>query len=180
MSLFNTSISSDRVNSMLLTMPLLSLAIRPRTYSLYSKAAAQFISWYQNQPNAYSSHSHIDSYLSVYLNFLFQSKTATFGHANNTVFGLMHVAPVLRTALPITRRCLKGWKKSRVTLSWPPLSWELCCMLAIQMSSVGWYDEALALLITCDGYFRINELLHSKLRHFIITDFPTRLYISFD
>jgi hypothetical protein len=166
MSLFTTIISSDRVNSMLLTMPLLSLAIRPHTYNLYSKAAAQFILWYQKQPDAYSSLSHIDSYLSVYLNLLFQSQTATFGHANNTVFGLMHIVPALRSSLPTTRRCLKGWRKSRVTLSWPPMSWELCCMLAIQMSSVGWYDEAFALLITYDGYFRINELLNSKLRHF--------------
>lgn len=166
MSSFPHVFSSDQVGSRLLSMPLLSLAIQPRTAILYSKAAAQFIEWYQKQPGTYSSYFHIDSYLSLYLNLLYESGTSTMGQANNTVFGLMHVVPALRLQLPTARRCLKGWKKSRPTLSWPPLSWELACMLAIQMSSVGWYDEALALLISYDGYFRINELLKCKLRHF--------------
>src|SRR3954464_15922195 len=121
MSSFTAIVSSDRVNSMLLSMPLLSLTIAPRTNNLYCKAAAEFILWYHKQPDTYSSYSHIDSYLSVYLNLLFQSKTATFDFANNTVFGLMHIVPALRTQLPAARRCLKGWRKSRTTLSWPPM-----------------------------------------------------------
>ena len=160
---------------MLLTMPLLRLVIRPRTTLLYSRAAAEFILWYQRQPKAYSHYTHIDLYLSLYLNMLFESRLTHLGHANNIVFGLMHVVPSLRTRLPTTRRCLKGWKKSQNTHSWPPLTWELACMLAIQMSSVGWYDEAVALLIAYDGYFRISELLSVRVRdfyHWTLSDPP--------
>ena len=48
-------------------------------------------------------------------------------------------------------------------------------MLAIQMSSVGWYDEAIALLIAYDGYFRISELLSARVRdfyHWTLSDPP--------
>lgn len=166
MSLLDCIVPLDQVGPALMNLPLLGLSITPRTRILYSKAAAEFILWYQDQPGAYSSYSHIDSYLAVYLNLLFQSQTSHLGHANNVVYGLMHAAPSLRQRLPTTRRCLKGWKKSRVPFSWPPLTWELCCMLAIQLSSVGWYDEAWAVLISYDGYFRISELLSCRVRDF--------------
>ena len=39
-------------------------------------------------------------------------------------------------------------------------------MLAVQMSSVGWFDEALALLIAYDGYLRINELIQCRIRDY--------------
>lgn len=166
MSLFEYIVPMDQVGLVLMNLPLLGLAITARTRILYCKAAVEFVLWYQDQPGAYSSYSHIDTYLAVYLNLLFESQTTHLGHANNVVYGLMHVVPALRQRLPTTRRCLKGWKKSRVAFSWPPLSWELCCMLAVQLSSVGWYDEALALLVSYDGYFRINELLSCRIRDF--------------
>jgi hypothetical protein len=149
-----------------LNVSLLQLAVTPRTRKLYYNAAADFIAWYRNKPGACSSYVHIDVHLAVYLDTLFRSGISHLGHANNTVFGLIHLAPFLKPWLPVTRRALKGWKKSRVVLSWPPLVWELCCMLAIQLSSVGWYDEAFALLVGYDGYLRISELLSCRVRDF--------------
>jgi hypothetical protein len=160
----NEIVPTHRVGRMLVTLPLIGLTITRRTHQLYSTAAAEFIRWYQQQPEAYSDYSHLDSYLAIYLNLLFRSRVSHLGHANNMVFGLMHLVPALRTRMPISRRCLKGWKKSRVSYSWPPLTWELACMLAVQMSEVGWFDEALALLISYDGYFRISELLATRIR----------------
>jgi len=158
----------ESVASRLYNCSLLRQVIKPQTLKLYSKAAAEFINWYKTTPGAYSSPNHFDVYLSTYLNSLFESGLTHLTHANNMVFGLMHIVPTLRQQLPIARRCLKGWKKSRATQSWPPMSWELACMLAVQLSSVGWMDEGVAVLIAYDGYFRISELLQCRIKDFLV------------
>ena len=162
------SVGYDEVLSHVHSGPLLSSAIRPSTQQLYETAAAKFISYYARVPDAYCHVSHIDQYLSYYLTYMYLSKTHHIGHANNTLFGLIHLMPDLKDKLPAARRCLKGWKKTKETKSHPPMSWDLCCLLAIQLCSAGWYAEGLAVLIMYDGYFRINELLRLKVRHMYV------------
>jgi integrase len=145
---------------------LLDATIQPRTLQLYTAATANFIRWYQIQPDAFTSTRHIDHRLCDYITLL-HLHSASMSLAHQTVFGLLHFMPELSAELHRTRRALKGWKKKHVTHSHPPLTWELVCLLVIQMSSVGWYDEALATLISYDGYFRTaSELLLLRVRDF--------------
>jgi integrase len=91
-------------------------------------------------------------------------------HAHQTVFGLLHFMPELINDLLRSKRALKGWKKKHVTRSHPPMSWNLLCVFAIQMAAVGWYEEALATLISYDGYFRTaSELLTLRVKDFHFT-----------
>jgi integrase len=145
---------------------LLNATIQPRTLQLYTTATACYIRWYQIQPGAFSSVNHVDKSLCDYVTLLFLSDVS-MSYAHQTVFGLIHFVPELGGELHRTRRALKGWKKKHKTRSHPPLSWELVCMLAVQMSAVGWYEEALATLVSYDGYFRTaSELLQLKVRNF--------------
>jgi integrase len=156
---------------------LLDATIQPRTLQLYTTATATFIRWYQIQPGAFTSFSHIDHRLCDFITLLYL-RSASMSLAHQTVFGLLHYMPELNVELHRTRRALKGWKKKHITRSHPPLSWELLCLLVIQMSTVGWYEEALATLISYDGYFRTaSELLQLRVRDFHYTNRKNTNYI---
>lgn len=159
------------------TRYLLDATIQPRTLHLYTTATANFIRWYRIQPNAFDSISHVDNKLCDYITLLyFQSASMSLAH--QTVFGLLHYMPELQLHLYRTRRALKGWKKKHITHSHPPMTWELVCLLVIQMSSVGWYEEALATLISYDGYFRTaSELLQLRVKDFHYTNRENTNYI---
>ena len=145
---------------------LLNAAVQPRTFQLYSIAAEDFVSWYQVQPGAYTSIRHIDNRLCDFITLLYTAG-APMPIAVQTLFGLLHFTPELVHDLYRSRRALKGWKKNRVPLSHPPMSWKLLCVFALQMAAVGWYEEALASLIACDGYFRTaSELLELRVKDF--------------
>jgi integrase len=155
---------------------LLDATIQPRTLQLYTTAAANFIRWYRIQPGAFSSHHHIDRKLCDYITLLYFA-FASMSVAHQTLFGLLHYMPELQSDLHRARRALKGWKKRHITRSHPPLSWELVCMLAVQMCAVGWFDEALATLIAYDGYFRlVSELLPLRVEDFHYTNTATTRY----
>ena len=158
--------SSVSMSARLASLSLFEANVRPRTSSLYRTAAASFMIWYERQSGSFSSMFHIDSHLAIYLDDLYNSQTVSFGFANQVVFGLMHLLPSWKHQLPMARRALSGWKKLRKTHSYPPMCWDLVCLLAVQMATVGWYDEALVTLIAYDGYFRTaSELLTLKVKH---------------
>lgn len=145
---------------------LLDATVQPRTLQLYSTAVNDFVSWYQVQPNAFTSIRHIDYRLCDFITLLYAAG-APMSIAVQTLFGLLHFMPELAHDLYRSRRALKGWRKSHVTLSHPPMSWEMLCIFALQMAAVGWYEEALASLIAYDGYFRTaSELLTLRVKDF--------------
>jgi hypothetical protein len=155
---------------------LLDATIQPRTLHLYTTATANFIRWYRVQPGAFSNYHHIDSKLCDYITLLYL-RLASMSVAHQTVFGILHYMPELQLELHRSRRALKGWKKKHITRSHPPLSWELVCMLAVQMCAVGWFDEALATLIAYDGYFRVvSELLPLRVKDFHYTNSSNTKY----
>lgn len=145
---------------------LLDAAIQPRTLQLYTTAANDFISWYQVQTDAFSSIRHIDYRLCDFITLLY-SKGAPLSSAVQTLFGLLHFMPELIHDLHRSRRALKSWRKNHITLSHPPMSWQLLCVFALRMAANGWYEQALASLIAYDGYFRTaSELLTLRVRDF--------------
>jgi hypothetical protein len=82
------------------------------------------------------------------------------GEANNAVFGLIMLRPRLKTMLPLSRQALKGWQKEHPGKSWPPLSWYLTVLIAIQMARGGQHDMAVATLVMFDALLRITEAVH--------------------
>jgi integrase len=158
---------------------LLDSIIQPRTLQLYCTATAKFIRWYRIQADAFISVRHIDERLCDYVTLLY-SKGAPMSLANETVFGLLHFMPELTRDIFRTRRALKAWKKNHITRSHPPMSWQLLCVFAIQMAAVGWYEEALATLISYDGYFRTaSELLSLRVKDFHYSNLPNQQHSNY-
>lgn len=152
---------------------LLSNTIAPATQTAYNRSVRKFLAFAGLSLDSLLRHStrRIDRLLTDYLHHLHRTHSPHC-YAVHAVYGLIYHAPELRERLPLSRRSLRGWERTRTQRSHPPLTWELTVMLALCMGRRGLHGEALASLLAFDCYLRVGEYLRLQFGDVAVLDDP--------
>jgi hypothetical protein len=150
---------------------LLSAALAPRTVATYTAAARRFLAWVQEVNAAplddeLFDDDDLDQVLVEYFHDMFDRG---FGKSigSQTISALCHFMPTLRTRLFDAHLAVRGWNRLKPTVSHPPISWPLACLVAVQMYRHGedWYADAVGVLVAFMGLLRVGELVGLRREH---------------
>jgi integrase len=150
-------------------VPLMGHALAPDTHDKYTKALQRFVAFCDERAVHVRTVRDVDRHLARFVQHLFDT-AQPFGVASCAVYGLQHYAPWAGKGLEAAKMALAGWKRLRPSVSHPPLTWELTCLLAAWMAAHGQHDAGLALLLGFDCYLRIGEILGLKVGDVAVND----------
>ncbi len=137
---------------------LIALAVAPKTRQQYLRGVEQFDAFCRQAQLTVRTASEFDSALSAYITTLYQTHGSRSA-AITAVCGLKLFRPQLRHALPIADACLRGWKKADPPQeSYPPLSWDLACLIAVDLLGRRQPLYALCVLLSFDCMLRTVDL----------------------
>lgn len=127
------------------------------TTTIYRNAVHSFLAWTHSQHVDIMSLSQLDMVLNEYIVQLYYS-----GHgkasAVKTVYGVIMYMADAEGHLPHTMKSLKGWTRLQPAVSYPPLSWDMCVLIACQLARAGYHTHGVACLLSFDCYLRVGEL----------------------
>lgn len=142
-----------------------ALSLTPSTRLLYRTALRNLLLHHRTSLRRLAARSprSVDAMMVQYMNRRF-STGGSFAQCAHTLFGLVYAQPRLQSKLPRSRRALKGWDRHRPKRSYPPLTWELCVVIALSMAARGRHAEAVATVLGFDCYLRISEYTQLRRR----------------
>jgi integrase len=148
--------------------PLLELGYAPATLKKYKPAVHRFIDWCIATGNDAHTVNDLDELLSDYFQQLHDERDGGGKSiAAATLSGIRMYIPQLKApALPIASAICNRWHKSRPNVSYPPLTWELAVLIAVQMARSGHYRFAVATLLGFDCLMRVGELMSLRTENF--------------
>lgn len=139
--------------------------LKPRTLQCYNNKLALFLH-YSSLTLTRLSHlstTRVDHLFAVWLDACY-ADDGHYTYACWAFHGLLFHYPHLQQHLPLSAQRIDGWKKLAISssVSHPPLTWELTCVIAVLLSS--WHDHAAAMcvLLGFHCYHRISELIELR------------------
>ena len=150
---------SRRMSTSLARSALRDAALAPATLRVYNHNVEKFLHYTRRSfKQLLIMHAaEVDRLLSGYIEHLHRS-SSPYEHAVHAVFGVVYHRPNLRSLLGESRLRLRGWQRRRTSTSYPPLTWEVTCLLAVTMARSGHHAEAVACLLSFDCYLRVSEM----------------------
>ena len=137
---------------------LLANAFAQSTLTKYIPAVQQFVAWCLVNGEDPVDAAEMDDVLTDYLHHLFETGGGR-AKANNTYYGLISQRPSLRHGLPASLQCLRGFGKLLPSTSYPPVTWEIAVVIAVQLWRHDCLRSGIATLLAFDCLLRIGELL---------------------
>jgi len=134
---------------------LLGMTVNPQTLATYKKHVKNFLQWCADNDGVPSTYDDLDDIMVEYFHHLYESGSG-LSAARATVNGYVCFDP--RAKFAAANRALKGWDKTVVHKSYPPLTWELAVAIAVQLARSGKRREAIGLLLGFDCLLRVSEL----------------------
>lgn len=137
-----------------------SAVVQPKTSNKYKQYLHYFFDFCREcgiQPP--SDPTLMDTLMSEYMEWLYQSDYA-LSSATCAFYGLLHFYPQFKHFLPESDMALRGWSKLHPGRSYPPLTWNLTCLIALQLAQSGDPTAAMAVLLSFDCYLRITECIN--------------------
>jgi hypothetical protein len=137
---------------------LISAAYASTTLTKYNDAVESFLVWTEALDYDPLSSSDYDDLITDYLHHLYETNQGK-GKAHATLFGILHHQPEFKGKLPLAAMTLRGWNKLQPGVSYPPLTWEITCLIANALSFRGHFRAAVATVLAFDCFLRISEFL---------------------
>jgi integrase len=137
---------------------LLDAAYAPATLKKYNTAVNLFLSSCLALREDPSSASDFDQVLHAFITDLYVSG----GHkstASDLLYGLLRLLPELKGRLPLSTLALKGWTRLNPATSYPPLTWDLCCLVSFRLAANRLWSLAVGTLLAFDCLLRVSELV---------------------
>ena len=129
-----------------------------QTRKRYALAVLEFMSWCEaHGEDTIDTVEELDELLNDYFHFLLEEGVGKT-KVTSTLCGVMAFAPSTKKKLPIAETALKALRKRQPTISYPPISWELAVVVAVQLVCMGKRDMGIAVLLAFDGMLRISEV----------------------
>lgn len=150
---------------------LMGMALAPKTLTKYTQALKLFLDYCNGQGFKATNERDVDRYMTLYLQYLYDTGQS-FHLGSCAVFGLQHTVPWMAHHLNGSKLALKGWHRSSPSVSHPPLTWELTCLLSVWMAVRGEFDAALMMLVGFDCYLRIGELMNLMVQDVAMANDP--------
>ena len=152
-------------------------AVQPKTHSRYRRAVLRFLRWCTDSTSAPTrmstttgldrlDPSTVDRLLSDYIHSLYYGGAAQY-RAANAVFGLEFFNGRLKGRLPLSRLALRGWRNLEPGRVYPPLTWDIAVLIALQLRRVGQQAMSVAVLLMFDCYLRIGEMADLRVRDIV-------------
>ena len=153
------SSSSSSSSSVDHKVDLLTASLRRPTILKYEKAVAKFYDWLTDERKAVpTSTFHLDDLFTDYLHLLYEDGYGK-AEAIASFYGLNLAQPGITNSMPKSRKALKGYQHLIPSRQYPPLTWPVTKVIAVDMVKRGRMLEAIGTLLAFDCYLRISELL---------------------
>lgn len=137
---------------------LIDAAYAPATLKKYNTAVNLFLSSCLALREDPSSASDFDQVLHAFITDLYTSG----GHkstASDLLYGLLRLLPELKGRLPLSSLALKGWSRLSPAVSYPPLTWDLVCLISFRLAASRLWALAVGTLLAFDCLLRVSELV---------------------
>jgi len=146
---------------------LLQYTVKPTTAKRYNAALLEFVAWCDLCGEKPTTVHDFDEMLMDYLHEIYeQYEGKGKSKANCTLFGILNRMPYLKGQLHSSFQVMRAWSKLSVGKSYPPITWELAVMVAVQMTRAGLVRYGIGVLVGFDCLLRVSELCG-----LLITDF---------
>jgi integrase len=149
--------------------PLLEGGYAPATVKKYKRAVHRFLNWCLTTQQDAETTEELDELLSDY----FQQMHDDNGGAGKSVAvatlqGIKMYMPRIKadSALPIASTISARWNKSKPSISYPPLTWELAVAIACQMARAGHFRFGVATLVSFVCLLRVGEMASMRRENF--------------
>lgn len=155
---------------------LLQYSVLPSTQQRYNKAVDDFLTWVDGQGGDATTIDELDDLLLDYIHELYEDgrgKTV----ASTTIYGILLRMPQLKYQLHSSHQAIRAWNRLTPDKSYPPLTWELAVVIAVQMARAGYHMYGIGLLIAFDGLLRVSELCNLMVTD-IADDGDTRIGVE--
>lgn len=144
---------------------LIKAAYKPSTITSYYQAFTRFLCWCRDHQEDPPTLELLDEAFVDWLHDLYEEYGST--GAGKTVGikarqGLVLALPEAKGHLPRTTLALKGWMKEAPTVSYPPLTWPLACLVACRLIRDGHMRAGVGVLLAHDCLLRNGELTSLK------------------
>ena len=142
---------------------LLEQSVTRGTLRMYRAATIRFIEWAIDHNEDPMDEHELDSCLHEYIQWLYDEGRSK-SLAKNAIAGLGLYLPRLRKFLPTSRLALRGWSNVEPVQSYPPLTWELTCLLAAHSSekSPDLARMGIGVVLAFDCLLRVSELVNLR------------------
>jgi integrase len=141
-----------------------SFAVSPATLAKYEKGCDYFHQWLRQYGLQYATVDELDEHLADYVNYMWTeaANSGSFQRAGHAVYGMPFRIPQARHHLPAAHLSLRGWQRTLVQKSPPPVSQDLAVALAVDLWDHECRDAAILVLLSHDCYLRAGEALRLK------------------
>jgi len=137
---------------------LLDAAYAPSTLKKYRHAVNLFLSSCLALREDPSSPSELDQVLHSFITNLYLSGGSK-STASDLLYGLLRLLPELKGRLPLSALALRGWTRLAPSVSYPPLTWELCCLISFRLAANRCWALSVGTLLAFDCLLRVSELV---------------------
>jgi integrase len=138
--------------------PLLESGYQPQTVARYKRAVIKFLEWCATTKQDARNYDEFDELLADYLQNMYEEKRGKGKQlAKETLYGIYMYMPRATDKLYVSDRIVNRWCKGQPPVSYPPLTWELAVIIAVQMVRNGHYRYGVATLVAFDCLLRIGE-----------------------
>lgn len=139
---------------------LIEASCAPSTISKYKRGILLFLEWCEEHQHDATTLTQLDDLLTDYFHDLYeQGDGSGKGLAAQTFYGILKFMPRAVGHLPSASASLTGWMKLRPSQSYPPLTWDVTVLIAVQMARKGLLRHAIATLLAFDCLLRVGELV---------------------
>ena len=126
----------------------------------YRGAVLNFLSWTdETHTPTIDTYEQLDSLLTEYLHTMWYNRR-TKSDAHRLYHGVILYLQHAKHQLPTSKLCLKGWNRLKPSVSYPPFTWEIAVLVAVQMTRSGWFPMAVGVLLSFHCYLRVGELVN--------------------
>jgi integrase len=144
---------------------LLNKPIAAATQKKYFRALRVFLNWcLETGANFYDANSMQEVLLDWIHEVYFGNTPGSAGSCIDAYSALVHLFPTIRGHLPLAVTALNNFKRSRPSVSWPPMSWDLAVSVAVTVCLAAGIRPAVAILVAWQGLFRVSEVVNIRKR----------------
>lgn len=134
------------------------------TLKKYRASVARFMEWVDENKVAtrLTTAAAVDDTVCRYIAWLYYQTDGKKGKsiASTLLSALVAASPHLAGKLVESTKMARGWSRIKPAVAYPPLSWELCIVMAYQLKRAGKPLFALALLLGFDCFLRNGEIVN--------------------
>jgi integrase len=140
-------------------LPLQDSALAASSLRAYNSNLIRFLTHARLSPHQFlTAPAHqLDRLLAVFIQHS-HDRRRPFAYAAHALHAAIFHRPDLKQQLHSARQCLRGWERTKLSRSHPPLTWELTALLACTLLRSGHHGPAVGMLVAFDCYLRVSEL----------------------